>query len=129
MMTEACDISGKSVKEIINMDAKKYVIEAKNYTYKIGVVNVVEYDNIMNKTNEYLDEMEKEIKQDGYVIFLFCLTHIIDLDSKCMVSGDKKSAVKDAFGTDIENNVVFLKGRVARKKDIQPPLNTALEKL
>ena len=51
------------------------------------------------------------------------------MDSTLLVRGNLSSSVETAFNGTLEDSQLFVKGKVARKKDIYPPIANAINKL
>ena len=127
LLEKICDIAGKTIKELITRDAKLYESTIKKYLYKISRVKVMNYEELTNKKDEYLIEMNKEINEKGYELYLVCFVNVVEFNCKCIVSGDKKNVVEKAFNVVLENDVADLKDKINRKIDIQPPIDKELD--
>lgn len=112
------DISSKTDRELIESDMK--VFDSINTI--VGQIEVV--DDVSDRKQGLLEEMEK-IKQEKNVDrVLMMLTNIIKEDTELLVVGDKE-LVEKAFKTTVENNSIYLKDVMSRKKQIIPPLENA----
>ncbi|MCD6226856.1 MAG: manganese-dependent inorganic pyrophosphatase [Candidatus Aenigmarchaeota archaeon] len=113
------DISSKTDRELIKSDLKIF----NTINMGIGQVEIVEdIDEKRKKT--LLEEMEKIRKEIGCDTLLLMLTNIIKQDTELLVVG-KTDLVEKAFKTKVENNRVYLKGVMSRKKQVKPVIEDA----
>ena len=54
------------------------------------------------------------------------LTDIFNEASEMVVVGEYKELIADAFGKTIENNSFYAAGVLSRKKQVVPPITTAI---
>ncbi|UTR09158.1 manganese-dependent inorganic pyrophosphatase [Evansella sp. LMS18] len=121
MLKAGADVSGKSVSQLISIDAKEFSMgESK---VEIAQVNTVDVNEVLDRQQELEDEISKVINEKKLDLFLFVVTDILDNDSKVLALGDKAEAVEKSFQVSLENNTALLKGVVSRKKQIVPVLN------
>ncbi|WP_088035885.1 manganese-dependent inorganic pyrophosphatase [Evansella clarkii] len=121
MLKAGADVSGKSVSQLISIDAKEFSMgECK---VEIAQVNTVDVNEVLDRQQELEDEISKVIKEKNLDLFLFVVTDILDNDSKVLALGEKSESVEKSFQVSLENNTALLKGVVSRKKQIVPVLN------
>ena len=117
-------LKNMAIPQIINMDFKEY-----NFcNNKVGVsqVEVVDFSEADKLRNDLLSEMRKMKKEGNYDLIIVMLTNIIKECSELLVIGDTKK-VETAFNKKVENNSIFLKGVVSRKKQIIPQIEKAYD--
>jgi len=117
-------LKNMAIPQIINMDFKEY-----NFcNNKVGVsqVEVVDFSEVDKLRNDLLSEMRKMKKEGNYDLIIVMLTNIIKECSELLVIGDTKK-VETAFNKKVENNSIFLKGVVSRKKQIIPQIEKAYD--
>ena len=125
MLKAGTALGGKSEAELLNMDMKIFEIEGM----KIGVgqVNTVNENELVERKEKFISEMNNIISKNGLNFFLFIITNILSNDSVGIVAGNGNAAVEKAFNEKVENNIVLLKGVVSRKKQVIPPLTKAIQ--
>ncbi|WP_430788081.1 manganese-dependent inorganic pyrophosphatase [Virgibacillus flavescens] len=116
MLQAGADLSDKSIKDLITMDAKEF--EMNEAKVEIAQVNAVD----INKVLELQPDLEKEINaliaNKKLDLFLFVVTDILNNDSEVIALGQAKDNVEQAFNVKLEKNRALLKGVVSRKKQI-----------
>lgn len=112
------DISKKTDRELIESDLKQY----SSMNMAIGQIEVVE--DIGNRKQSLLEEMENIRKEMNCDTFLMMITDILKQDTELLIVG-KTDLVEKAFKTKVENNSIYLKGVMSRKKQVSPVLEKA----
>ncbi|MFD1065832.1 manganese-dependent inorganic pyrophosphatase [Oceanobacillus locisalsi] len=117
MLKAGADISDKSVKELISMDAKEFAMgDAK---VEIAQVNAVDVSEIYQLHDELVSELTAAVNEKGLDLFLFVATDILNNDSEVLAVGPAKANVEKAFNVTLDaNDRAVLKGVVSRKKQI-----------
>lgn len=117
MLKAGADISDKTVKELITMDAKEFAMgDAK---VEIAQVNAVDVDEIYQLQDELVREISENVKEKGLDLFLFVATDILNNDSEVLAVGAESGKVETAFNVTLdENDRALLRGVVSRKKQI-----------
>lgn len=116
MLKAGTDVSDKSVKELLTMDAKEFTMG--NAKVEIAQINAVDIDVIYEKQAELEEEMNKMIAEKDLDLFLLAVTDIINSNSDVLALGNASKNVEDAFNVQLEMNRALLKGVVSRKKQI-----------
>lgn len=120
MLKAGTDLSTFSAKEVINIDAKKMML--KDINAKIAQVNTASIEDTLERVEEYKEEMQKEIDENGFDLFMFAVTDIMNSNSVAVVLGNRKDVVEKAYNVKLENDMALLEGVVSRKKQIVPIL-------
>lgn len=116
MLKAGTDLSDKSVKELLTMDAKEFTMG--NAKVEIAQINAVDIDAIYEKQAELEAEINNIIEEKGLDLFLLAVTDIIHSNSEVLALGNASKNVEDAFNVQLELNRALLKGVVSRKKQI-----------
>ncbi|SEA38276.1 manganese-dependent inorganic pyrophosphatase [Thalassobacillus cyri] len=124
MLKAGADISGKTMAELISLDAKNFDMSGSNV--EVAQVNTVDTSEVLANQAEIEAEMQNAIDEKGLDLFVFVVTDILTNDSTAVVLGNKSAAVEKAFDVTLSENKAVLKGVVSRKKQIVPPLTEAL---
>lgn len=116
MLKAGTDLSDKSVKELLTMDAKEFTMG--NAKVEIAQINAVDIDAIYEKQAELEAEINNIIEEKGLDLFLLAVTDIIHSNSEVLALGNASKNVEDAFNVQLELNRALLEGVVSRKKQI-----------
>lgn len=117
--------SDKSEQELLDADAKTFPMGDKNV--RIGQVNVVDVQEIIDRKDALLEAMKKQSESENYDVFLLLITNVLENDSTAILYGPYEQEVTEALETTIKDNVLFLKGVVSRKKQVVPQLTTKFQ--
>lgn len=126
MLKAGADVSGKTVEELISLDAKQF--EMGQAKVEIAQVNAVGVEDVLARKAEIEAALEKAVADKGLDLFLFVVTDILTNDSTAIAVGKAAKSVEQAFNVSLEDNQCVLKGVVSRKKQIVPALTAALSK-
>ncbi|WP_163145149.1 manganese-dependent inorganic pyrophosphatase [Bacillus sp. 22-7] len=124
MLKAGADLSKKSVKELISLDAKEF--QMGSYKTEIAQVNAVDLNDVLSRQEELEAVITENINNKELDLFVFVLTDILNNDSVAISLGKEAEAVEKAYDVTLENNSAVLKGVVSRKKQIVPPLTNVL---
>ncbi|GAB2319455.1 manganese-dependent inorganic pyrophosphatase [Alkalibacterium sp. s-m-22] len=124
LLKAGTNTADKSADQILNSDAKNFPMG--DLTVRIGQVNVVDVDEVLNRKNELLEEMVAQSKAEDYDLFLLVITNVLESDSVALIYGDQKAEAAEAFDKEVDNDLILLEGVVSRKKQVVPPLTKAL---
>lgn len=126
MLKAGADISGKSAEELLSLDAKEFSMGSAKV--EIAQVNAVGVEDVLARKAEIEAALEQVVADKGLDLFLFVVTDILTNDSTAIAVGQAAHAVEQAFNVKLEAKSAVLQGVVSRKKQIVPPLTTALSK-
>lgn len=126
MLKAGADISGKSAEELLSLDAKEFSMGSAKV--EIAQVNAVGVEDVLVRKAEIEAALEQVVADKGLDLFLFVVTDILTNDSTAIAVGQAAHAVEQAFNVKLEAKSAILQGVVSRKKQIVPPLTTALSK-
>jgi len=126
MLKAGADLSDKSVKELLTMDAKEFTMGGAKV--EIAQINTVDICSIYEKQEEVETEINKIIQAKSLDLFLFVVTDILNNDSEVLALGEGQDRVATGFEAELINNRALLKGVVSRKKQIVTTLTDEFEK-
>lgn len=124
MLKAGTNLSTKTVAELLNLDAKSFPMGTSNV--RIAQVNTVDINEVFTRQAELEATMLAENEKNGFDLFVFVVTNILDSDSEILVVGKLPEAAEKAFNVKLVNNRALLKGVVSRKKQVVPQLTAAL---
>ena len=121
MFHAGSNLSGKSAKEILHQDFKKFTVD--DLTIGIGQINSMSADELSEIKDRIMPELKTVSEADGLDMLFFMLTNIIDESSEVVFAGAKaQHTLSSAFGVNAEGNVAYLPGVVSRKKQLLPSI-------
>lgn len=124
LLKAGTSLKGKSCEEIFNQDFKPFVIKGT----KVGVaqVNTMDIEGFMPLKDEMIAYMNKKADEIGADMTMLLLTDIIKEGSQILVAGKDPAIAEETFKITLENDMAFLPGVLSRKKQVVPPLTTAI---
>lgn len=120
MFTEAASTKGLTIEETIYKDFKGFFIN--NYKIGIGQMMVINYKEVLNEKEKYLEVIEKIAKEQDYNIFMFCITDVINSNTYILYNNRSELILETSLDIDDVYQGYCLKGVVSRKKQIIPKL-------
>jgi manganese-dependent inorganic pyrophosphatase len=126
MLKAGADLSGKTIAELITLDAKEFEMGASKV--EIAQVNAVDTNDVLALQSELEAAITNVITKKNLDLFLFVVTDILTNDSVALALGSKTNAIEKAYHVTLSNNTALLKGVVSRKKQIVPVLTDILSK-
>ncbi len=116
-------IKAKSIKEIVYMDFKTYLIDKKNIA--ISQVTTLNAKAILKQKPSYIRFLNKESNANNYDIMLFVITDIFKNGSYVLFNENGKNILRICFMEDLEQGD-FLANIISRKKQILPAILSVL---
>ncbi|MGG4488830.1 manganese-dependent inorganic pyrophosphatase [Metabacillus idriensis] len=124
MLKAGADLSGKTVAELISLDAKEFSMG--NYKVEIAQVNAVDPNDVFIHKEEIEALISAVIAEKELDLFIFVVTDILINDSVALALGRETRAVEQAYDVKLVDNTAVLKGVVSRKKQIVPVITDIL---
>lgn len=124
MFKAGTSLEGKSAEQLLHQDLKIFTLGS----LKIGVaqISTMDLEGFSKLKTDMLSLMEKEADQGGYSLLIMMVTDIIKGGSQMLVAGEKKELVAHAFKVKLVDNSVYVPGVLSRKKQVIPPLTSAI---
>ncbi len=125
MFKEGTSLKGRSLEDIFNTDFKTFALEQ----LKVGVaqVNTMDIEGFEPMREGMLKLMEEKSQKENYDLLILMLTDIIKGGSEMLTAGERKDLVSKAFNIQLKDNSVYVPGVLSRKKQVIPPLNSAIK--
>ena len=120
LLIAGASLSDKTPLDLITMDMKEFTMGV--HKTALAQVNTVDVSSVMDQKKNIEEVIMKMIQEKGYDLFMLVITDIINKGSQILAYGSSTSLVISAFGKPLENNAMWLKGVVSRKKQIVPVL-------
>lgn len=127
MFAAGSNLLNRSPEEIFYQDFKKFT--ASDVVFGVGQINSMNADELEAIKGKLVPYMEKAFRDHEVSMIFFMLTNIIEESTELLFEGNgAKEVVRDAFRIREENDKIFLKGVVSRKKQLIPALMSSLQK-
>ena len=112
--------TGKTARDLIYTDFKDFHI-AGHY---LGVSQITCVDSVamLDRKQEFLDEMERATAEKGYNFMILMLTDVL-LEGTQIIFLGNPDEIGQAFGVEPRDGTLFLPGVMSRKKQIIPMLS------
>ena len=110
----------KTAKELLFADFKDFHIAGHNLG--VGQITCVNSMHILQRKDEFLEEMKKTMHERHYDLMLLMLTDVLREGTQLIYVGDEDT-IRMAFSSEARNNEVFLPKVMSRKKQIIPALS------
>ena len=127
MFKAGTSLEGKTAQEIFYQDFKTFALN----NYKVGVsqVGTMYIDGFDPLKEDIIKLMNKKAKESSYDLILLMLTDILNGGSVLIAAGVHKDIVSKAFNVTLTDNGIYLPGIVSRKKQVIPPIATAINQI
>lgn len=125
LLKAGTNLATKTDRELLDADAKSFPMGDANV--RVGQVNTVDLNDLAPRKEGLLKLMEEDCQKEGYDLFLFMGTDVLESNSLAFAAGPRQDLVEKAFAKNLENQEVFLPNVVSRKKQVIPPLTHAFE--
>ncbi len=118
MFKAGTNLSGKTIKEIIEGDLKLYNVNNK----KIAISQVITFnpEEILNKKEDYINSITEMSINKGLELFILCVTDIIKNGSYIFYDKNHEILVSEALSTNNVYQGYFLQNCLSRKKQLVP---------
>lgn len=127
MFKAGSSLDGKTPEEILKQDFKIFNLEG----IKVGVSQISTTDpGSFSTVRESVTELMKSMcKTEGFGLMIFMVTDILKSGSELISIGKYSDIVSKIFDVKLVNNSAYVPGILSRKKQIIPPLTTAMAKI
>lgn len=125
MLKAGANVSDLTPEEIAANDMKEFSDSGKTFT--ISQVQVMDTTDLLQQKDVLLNALEKMRAAHSYDAAFLMITSIIDESTNLIFAGNMDDVVTKAFAKDVVDKEVYLPGVMSRKKQIVPPILTALK--
>ena len=127
LLRAGASIKKRTPSDVVKQDLKEFQIG--KHLFSIGQVFVFDSEEIIELKDILLKKLEILREKEKYDVSLIMATNIITESTDLLVAGDAKDIIEHAFKTEAKNNVYSLPGVLSRKKQVVPPLVSAVREL
>ncbi len=125
MLKAGSSVEGMEVEDIIFQDFKSFKVGQESLG--IGQVITMDFDNIKQNMNKFIDKLNEMVKGEYSTVVLF-ITDIIKNGSYVIYNEAAKEIVADSFGIKEIEQGTFIEKMVSRKKQMLPSLMETIER-
>lgn len=127
MFKAGTSLKDRTAEDLFHQDFKVFNLNE----LKIGVsqINTMDMESFLPVKDDMTKLMESKVVKEGFNVLIFMLTDILNEGSEIMVAGPDKEIVSKAFNSRIPGNSIFLPGILSRKKQVIPPLTSAISNM
>lgn len=118
MLKAGSSLKGLSLEDIVYRDYKEF--QNNNMGFGIGQVLTLDFEQVLNRKDEYVDFLTKTAKTKGFNLMALFITDIINEGSYVIYSEGSGKLLSLAFNKDNLEQGAYLKGIISRKKQIVP---------
>ena len=111
---------GKTARELVMTDYKEFHIAGHDFA--IGQITCVDSPALLQRKEEFLEEMRAIVREKGFSMVLLMLTDVLLEGTQLLYIGDD-DIISQAFGPEPKDHMVFLPRVMSRKKQIVPSLS------
>ena len=94
----------------------------------VGQLEVYSFSLLKDRKAEFLNEMKKLQKDQGYQDLLFMLTDIKSEGTELLVIGKDEDAIAKSFKVNLQDHSAWVAGLMSRKKQVIPTLDKVFSK-
>ncbi|MBC2580666.1 putative manganese-dependent inorganic diphosphatase [Clostridium sp. DJ247] len=127
MFKAASSLEGKTPEEILNQDYKEFALNGIKIA--VGQVSTMDIEGFKPIKKDIIDLMESKCKSENLGLVLLMLTDILDGGSELIITGEYKDLAAGVFNVTLEESCAYAPGVMSRKKQVIPPLTTAMAAL
>lgn len=124
MFKAGSSLEGKTPSQILNQDFKPFTMG--DVKVGVGQISTMDTEGFESVRKDVVELMEKTAATDNYGLVLLMVTDILKGGSELIAVGDYKDVVSRAFRVTLEGNSAYAPGLLSRKKQVIPPLTTAM---
>ncbi|ERT61731.1 manganese-dependent inorganic pyrophosphatase [Megasphaera vaginalis (ex Srinivasan et al. 2021)] len=124
MLKAGANVSDLTPDQIAHNDMKEFNGNGKTFT--VSQVQVMDTTDLLAQKKVLLSALEKMRAEKNYVASFLMITSIIDESTNLIFAGNMDDIVAKAFAADVLDKEVFLPQVMSRKKQVIPPILSAM---
>lgn len=127
MLKAGSSVKGLSVDEVVFYDYKEF--EANDMNFGIGQILTLDYEEVLNRKDEYIDFLNKTCKLKGFKLLALFITDIVENGSYVLYSENAEQIMSLAYDKKDMCEGYYLPGVISRKKQMVPNIMGELENM
>lgn len=120
------NVNKSSAVDIIKGDFKDF--QTNIGKVGIGQVETVDLNEFKDREDELLQKLQEIKESEDYHTVILFITDIMQEGSQFLVATSDQEKVKEALGSELEDNKVYLPGVISRKKQVAPNFTSVFNK-
>ena len=120
-------IGNMSSLEIAKNDLKEFNIG--DYRMIVSQLSVMDESEVLAIKADIIESMKVLATNEGYNMALLMVTNILEQGTHLLFIGEPQKLIKEAFGVEPVDNMVYLPGVMSRKKQVIPPMGEAARRI
>ncbi|ADI01872.1 MAG TPA: putative manganese-dependent inorganic diphosphatase [Syntrophothermus lipocalidus] len=114
----AVRVEDEPIQNTVLQDLKEY--QHGDLVFAISQVETIDLDALRKRKRDILEAMEGICNKRGYHLLLLMVTDVFAEGTELFAAGPRKEIAASAFSLPLEQETVFLKGVMSRKKQVVP---------
>lgn len=112
------DLKTASIDSLLHRDFKSYVMSG----HKVGIaqLSAFNFERLKERKNDFYEEMQKLLHQQGYQTLVLMLTDVQSMGSEVVLAGAQQDDIAKAFNMTLQNHSGWAAGVMSRKKQVVP---------
>ncbi len=127
MLKAGSSLKGLTVDEVVFYDYKEF--ETNDMGFGIGQVLTLDYEEVLNKKDEYIEFLDKTCKLKGFTLIALFVTDIVKNGSYVLYSSNAQKIMAMAYDKKDMTEGYYLQGVISRKKQMVPNIMGELENM
>ncbi len=127
MLKAGSSLEGLSIDEVVFYDYKEF--ETNEMGFGIGQIITLDYEEILNKKEEYVDFLNKTCKLKGFALIALFVTDIVKNGSYVLYSSNAEKIISLAYEKSDMCEGYYLQDVISRKKQMVPYIMGELENM
>ena len=127
MLKAGSSLKGLTVDEVVFYDYKEF--ETNDMGFGIGQVLTLDYEEFLNKKDEYIEFLDKTCKLKGFTLIALFVTDIVKNGSYVLYSSNAQKIMAMAYDKKDMTEGYYLQGVISRKKQMVPNIMGELENM
>jgi len=127
MLKAGSSLKGMSIEDVVFYDYKEY--EANDMGFGIGQILTLDYEELLNKKEEYIEFLDNTCKLKGFKLVALFITDIISNGSYVLYSSSADKIMSLAYDKKDMKEGYYLPGVISRKKQMVPKIMSELENM
>lgn len=127
MLKAGSSLAGLSIDEVVFYDYKEF--EANDMGFGIGQIITLDYEEILNKKEEYVEFLDKTCKLKGFTLIALFVTDIVKNGSYVLYSSNAEKILSLAYEKGDMHEGYYLQDIISRKKQMVPNIMGELENM
>ncbi len=127
MLKAGSSLKGLSIEEVVFYDHKEYT--ANDMNFGISQVFTLDYEDILEHKEEYIDFLNKSCKARGFKVMAFYITDIVNNGSYVLYNSSAEKLMSLAYEIEDMHEGYYLPGVISRKKQMVPNIMSELENM